>query len=241
MPMPIKVRITLIAVVLAIAAMASRRAFADTYQLKAATSTQSETFYAGDDFGNYTINLEDKVVEIPNFSCGGVINPPSCYETHYINRATNLLTVAPPPLWNDPDPIAGPDPCKVDTSAGFHPLSVLCGNGHIIFAGFYDKPDGSEVRGIWTGSDPNPVLDYIGNGSIDGGFMTANGNAYFIDGLHDTLDVALDLSTVPAPEPGSLLLFGSGISFLLALMRRRAAPVQGSFPERSSCNATVPG
>lgn len=203
--------------------MASGRAFADTYSLTAVDYTQSENFYAGDDFGNYTISVDDLLIHIPNFSCGGVIDASSCYETHYINRATDVFTVTPPSLWNDPDPIAGSDPCTVDPDRGFHPLHILCGNGHVIFGGFYDRPDGSELRGIWSGSDPNPTLDYIGDGTIDGGFMTDNGNAYFIDGVHDTLDVALDLSAVPVPEPGSVVLLGTGALLLMGLLRRRAA------------------
>jgi hypothetical protein len=51
--------------------------------------------------------------------------------------------------------------------------------------------------------------------------MTANGNVFFIDGALDTLDVAIDLDTIPAPEPGSLMLLGTGALGMVGMMRRR--------------------
>lgn len=199
------------------------RAFADTYSLSAVAYTQSENFAGGDDFGNYTINVSDRMLHDPNYNCGGVVNPMFCFETHYINSSTPVLTTAPPTLWNDPNPIAGTDSCSLDAGSGFNAYRILCDNGHMIFGGFFDLPDGSFLRGIWSGSNPNLDADYLGNGSIDGGFMTANGNAYFIDGLHDSLDVALNLSATPVPEPGTLVLLGTGALSLLGITRRRFA------------------
>ena len=52
--------------------------------------------------------------------------------------------------------------------------------------------------------------------------MTSNGNAYFIDGLNNTLDVALDLTSLNAvPEPSTLALAGTGLLSLLGAVRRR--------------------
>jgi len=53
--------------------------------------------------------------------------------------------------------------------------------------------------------------------------MTANGNAFFIDGADDTLDVALDLSTVPTPEPGTLSMLGTGALMVVGTLRRKLA------------------
>ena len=206
----------LLALALVMTVMPAARSFADTYSLSAVAFTQSENFFAGDDYGNYTINLASHAALCVGSSPGG-----PCFQTHYINSPHDLFTTIPPPLWTDPSPIAGSDPCAVASGSGFSVLRILCNNGHMIFSGYYSGPGIAPGRGIWAGSNPDPVSSYLGRGSIDGGFMTANGNAFFIDGYNNTLDVALDLSTSPIPEPGSLVLLGTGALSLLGVARRK--------------------
>jgi hypothetical protein len=152
--------------------------------------------------------------------CGSVANPVACFETYYVGNPNLVITTTPPLLGADPDPIAGNQSCVVPSD--FTVLRELCTNGHLLFSGSYIAPGGGiGMRGLFDGTDP--VLDFLGDNSIDGGFMTANGNAYFIDGLRDTLMAAIDLDTIPVPEPGGLVLLGTGVLAAMGVVRRRAS------------------
>lgn len=49
---------------LAIVVLAGTRAFADSYSLSAVAYTQDERFAGGDDFGNYTIDITNRIFQI---------------------------------------------------------------------------------------------------------------------------------------------------------------------------------
>jgi hypothetical protein len=195
-------------------------AFADTYVVKHVLSTQDENFAGGDDYGDYIINITNSLNGMVHPVCAGVANPGSCFETVYVNDPTHpVISVTPPTLPVDPSPRAG-DVGSCAIPAAFEVIHEFCGGGHLFFSALYDAPpNGKDLLGLFDGTDP--TLDYLGYGSIDGGFMTANGNVFFIDGALDTLDVAIDLDTIPAPEPGSLMLMGTGALGLMAVVRRR--------------------
>ncbi len=204
---------------LLLSATATERAFADTYYLETVAFTENENFAGGDDFGDYTINITNNVIFQPNPMCGSIANPAACFETYYVGNPNPVYTTTAPALRVDHDPIAGDQLCVVPSD--FDVLRELCTNGHLLFAGFYIPPGGGmELRGIFDGTDP--ALDFLGDNTIDGGFMTANGNAYFIDGLRDTLVAAIDLDTIPVPEPGGLALLGTGVIAAMGVVRRRA-------------------
>ena len=197
-------------------------AFADTYVVKHVLYTQDENFAVGggDDYGDYTINIINSINGDPHPMCAGVSNPGSCFETVYANDPTHpVISVTAPALPVDPSPRAG-NVSSCDIPAAFEVIHEFCGNGHLFFSALYDAPPGGkDLLGLFDGTDP--TTDFLGRGSIDGGFMTANGNVFFIDGALDTLDVAVDLDTIPAPEPGSLMLLGTGALGMVGMMRRR--------------------
>jgi hypothetical protein len=206
--------LTLSAAFLLLTGIFGQTALADTYSVQSVMQTQRANFAGGDDLGNYTINISNSFGH-GGRNCGGVVSN-VCYETHYMNSANPYYSTSAPTLWTDPNPSAGTADCSLYVGS----RSVLCNNGHALYFGFVKKSDGSEIRGMFAGATPD-FSDYLCNASFDGGFMTANGNAYFIDGLHDTLDVALNCSATPVPEPGSLLLLGTGGLAMLGAVRRR--------------------
>src|SRR5215831_9131298 len=83
-------------------ALGTARAFADSYVVKQVFSTQKDNFAAGDDFGDYTINVTNDF-QVPGASCGGVISPIQCFLTHYVD-GTTVYTTTPPPLRVNPSP-----------------------------------------------------------------------------------------------------------------------------------------
>jgi hypothetical protein len=207
-----------VSLLLIILGASGQTAFADSYSWNQVFQTQKARFVAGDDFGNYTIDMTNYYGSSsdPYSRCGGVISD-VCYETHYVGTAKPYFSTTIPTLWADSAPIAGTEDCSLYVGN----RSVLCNNGHALYFGFVTRPDGKEIRGMFAGATPD-YTDYIGNATFDGGFMTANGNAYFIDGINDTLDVMLNRSATPVPEPGSLLLLGTGGLAMLGAARRRA-------------------
>ena len=186
-------------------------AHADTYSVTAVRSTQSETFTAGDDYGDYTINVSD----LANSLCGTGPGS-SCYLTYYHSTGQTVYTSLPPMLPIDPSPIAGPG-CAPGM-AGV--ILELCNNGHPIY--FATALSGLK-RGIYDGLS---AADFLYGGSFDGGLMSPNGNFFYIDGVDDTLNVGLDLTTLaaaPVPEPSSVVLVTIGVlSWVEAIRRRRA-------------------
>jgi hypothetical protein len=192
--------------------------YGDSYKLTIVEQTQDENFYGIDNVGNFVVD----VTNASNNPCGGS----SCYETFYVQTNTTAFSVTPPHLQYD-----NGVPCAPNIS-GFDALGGRCNGNHEIFGGFYQTSPGNEIRGVWTG--PDPVQDFLVDGSFDGGYMNYLGDAVFIDGINNTLDWADNLNPTSVPEPGSLLLVGSGTLLLFACLIGRSSEKRRQ-PHRYQC------
>jgi hypothetical protein len=91
---------------------------------------------------------------------------------------------------------------------------VICNNGRTGFGSIFN-PNG-DPGGVYTG--PTTSLTKVDNGTADLAVLNSSGDFAWDDGLQDGIFEAIDLTT---PEPGSLLLVGTGCLSLFGLLRRK--------------------
>ena len=188
-------------------ALAPRSASADSYTLYTVDHSASENFSSGDDMGDFVINASAST----GHPCG--VSATACFKVGSITSGITTYSSTAPTLGAGARTGTLP-PARPELGPEWSVTGELGG----IFAATYSIGNFT-LRGIFDGTDP--TKDYLGAGSMDGGLVSDRGTVYFIDGLDDTLVVALDTSISPAPEPGTLTLFGSGCSGLALLMARR--------------------
>jgi hypothetical protein len=107
-------------------------------------------------------------------------------------------------------------PCSVP--AGFNQVEeIICNNGRTGFGSIFN-PNG-DPGGVYTG--PTSSLTRVDNGSEDLAVLNSSGDFAWGDGLFEVNYEAIDLTT-DTPEPGSLLLVGTGCLSLFGLLRKKA-------------------
>ena len=191
-----------------LSAAKSTIAHADTYKLFVVQDTQSEHFVMGDDFGDYAFNSS---LVFNNTNLCGTSSLNLCYGVgNVFTGALSYSSTLPSPA---ADPHPGTATAARPSGPNWDPLSSLGG----LSSGYYTLPNGTK-RGIWDGADP--VIDFLSDGSIDGGFTSANGNVFFIDGDNNTLVVGIDQQTSPIPEPGTLSLTATALVAAAGFRRR---------------------
>jgi hypothetical protein len=187
-------------VVMAILLATPKPAFADTYQISKLISDQDYFFYGMDDLGTV-------VIRRPNISaCGGT----DCYYTFLNGISTGQSSTAPTLF-----PING-TPCNLSVPSGSIVAYGVCINGREAFTARLTP--GQFIPDVYTG--PDPVADFLASGGDGPIFINGLGDIVWDDRYSEDWYEAID--TTPAvPEPGSLLLFGTGALAALGGMRRR--------------------
>jgi hypothetical protein len=218
----------ILAFILLFSAVAANSAFADSYSISNVGSPQSERIFGIDSAGNYVLDITN-ITFHSQPTCGGSSVPfnARCFETVFDGQTTPAFSTAPFNLAYDDG-----SACSILAPSGFSTSTAICNNGHMLFSGQYNS-NGTMISGVWDGFDP--FADYLGNFYLASGFINNNGDAIFVDSIHNTLMFADDQSSsfgisafsfdkrdpAPTPEPGSLLLVGTGSISLFTLLRRK--------------------
>jgi len=134
------------------------------------------------------------------------------FSSHYLTYANGVLvntTSTLPPLTYD-----NGTPCS--EPAGFGPSGmVVCNNGRIGFGSRFNT--NSDPDGVYTG--PATSLTLIQPfGTTDMAFLNSSGDFAWSNGIVEENFEAVDLTT---PEPGRLLLVGTGWVSLFCVLRRK--------------------
>jgi hypothetical protein len=206
-----------IVVIVAISLCSTRPAFADSYTIFDLGSDNARSIYGIDTAG-------DVVIWSTN-GCGG--SAFYCYATYVNGVATSDGSIAPV-LAYDNGTACG------STPAGFHATREVCNNGWIGLGSLF-SPNGNP-NGAYLGSGSD--LDFLGFGSVDRAFLNSAGDFAWVDGLDDEMYVAIlnntplfvtndlfvqqEVVAATTPEPGTLLLMGTGLIFFTAAIRRKA-------------------
>jgi hypothetical protein len=144
----------------------------------------------------------------------------TCYIT-YINGIEVSRSLIPPLLSSNMNGPMGPGCAPLPANAVVS--SYLCVSGHEAYAGDFRDPGQSRgITGIFDG--PDPVADLIARGIPVSGqnFLAENsfGDVVFDDSQIEDMVEAIDLTSHGIPEPGNMLLVGTGLLAAISMRRR---------------------
>lgn len=198
----------------------SLNAHADTYEFfglgNDATGGSFISVYGITDSGAVVL-LQTFHAGVPQCANSGICTE---YET-FVNGVMVSESATPPNLVYDNGTPCVPTTSFPATAAG----AGVCNNGHEVYAAT-PAITGSPTYGSWAYFDGPDITDAFSYAptSVDEVVLNSSGDFAFDESLPNgypgLLVEALDLTTTPTPEPGSIILLGTGLLAAGTLRRR---------------------
>jgi hypothetical protein len=198
-------KLWLSAAVIAIAALRSTLpdfAFADTFQI----------FNLGDANDHNIVGVDTSGAAVISSPTGPLSS--LLYQTYVDGVVINSSATIPNLIYDNGTPCTPTVSAPITWSSGLG--QTRCNNGHEVYFGTFPvPPPGAFGESIFTG--PN-LTDRLPGGSLDSVVMNASGDFVWVDGIDETIFEAIDTTV---PEPGAILLLGTGTLAVAVVMRRR--------------------